>query len=71
MLLASGATMTLPRHIGDLENYKIISLHTTKKQKSLIKQRHNSNFFDEFDYAKSYQTRNDFIPKLKPTQGKN
>ena len=47
------------------------SLHTTKKQKSLIKQRHNSNFFDEFDYAKSYQTRNDFIPKLKPTQGKN
>ena len=29
-----------------------ISLHTTKKQKSLLKQRHNSNFQDESDHAK-------------------
>ena len=28
------------------------SLHTTKKQKSLLKQRHNSNFQDESDHAK-------------------
>ncbi|MGP5121210.1 hypothetical protein ACTXJF_14260 [Psychrobacter alimentarius] len=33
-------------------NLNETSLHTTKKQKSLLKQRHNSNFQDESDHAK-------------------
>jgi len=31
---------------------RYLTLHTTKKQKSLLKQRHNSNFQDESDHAK-------------------
>ena len=43
-------TMEIPDVNGDI--IYIFPLHTKKKQKSLLKQRHNSNFQDESDHAK-------------------
>ena len=48
----------------------MISAHDKKIKKS-DKTRHNSNFFDELNHAKSYQTWKYISPKPKATQGKN